>query len=260
VSCSREDALACKTADPHSLTCICGLEHRTLMTEQPSVEELSWPAGTSHGFGGTSPEPERGWLPPRAPDPSGLKEGDKIPEGANVGGSPTVWRSCWYCGSMHPEDLHRFLVDGTATMHGCDWKYGWPHKFYVDVVNPDPDRLWLVSTRSGGPCRECRAAIWACRPYTTGGPELPPLPEWPPAKPDCDWCDGSGFNPHHVSENAFGTYPRLHGKFYNVHLLELEQAALDALTPLVLAQTGIRFSLDANGRLFYSAPRRGYQR
>jgi len=39
-------------------------------------------------------------------------------------------RHCTYCGSLHPEDLLR-LVDHGARVSGCDWKYGWPHKFYV---------------------------------------------------------------------------------------------------------------------------------
>jgi hypothetical protein len=39
-------------------------------------------------------------------------------------------RTCDYCGSIHPEDLIRLVRSG-ATVRGSDWKYGWPHKFYV---------------------------------------------------------------------------------------------------------------------------------
>lgn len=39
-------------------------------------------------------------------------------------------RTCWYCGCIHPADLI-LLLDTGARMHGADWKYGWPHKFYV---------------------------------------------------------------------------------------------------------------------------------
>lgn len=39
-------------------------------------------------------------------------------------------RRCSYCGSLHPEDLMKVLGEG-ARLGGADWKYGWPHKFYV---------------------------------------------------------------------------------------------------------------------------------
>lgn len=51
-------------------------------------------------------------------------------------GKPYAWeqrgstRHCAYCGSLHPADLLRAL-DGGARLSGSDWKYGWPHKFYV---------------------------------------------------------------------------------------------------------------------------------
>ncbi len=40
-------------------------------------------------------------------------------------------RTCSYCGSIHPEDLLRFLEQAGHTLGGADWKYGWPHKFYL---------------------------------------------------------------------------------------------------------------------------------
>jgi hypothetical protein len=43
-------------------------------------------------------------------------------------------RHCSYCGSLHPEDLLAAL-DAGGTLGGSDWKYGWPHKFYVRIPN-----------------------------------------------------------------------------------------------------------------------------
>lgn len=40
-------------------------------------------------------------------------------------------RTCDYCGSIHPEDLHKGLMELEWRLGGSDWKYGWPHKFYV---------------------------------------------------------------------------------------------------------------------------------
>jgi hypothetical protein len=56
-----------------------------------------------------------GWAEPRRDDQYGIWE---------------PFRRCDYCGSIHPEDLIKFLGEG-ATLDGADWKYGWPHKFYV---------------------------------------------------------------------------------------------------------------------------------
>lgn len=43
-------------------------------------------------------------------------------------------RTCDYCGSLHPEDLYTALHHG-AKLRGSDWKYGFPHKFYVDNIS-----------------------------------------------------------------------------------------------------------------------------
>ena len=41
------------------------------------------------------------------------------------------FRTCSYCGSVHPEDLMALVLGNKATLGGSDWKYGWPHKFYL---------------------------------------------------------------------------------------------------------------------------------
>ncbi len=61
------------------------------------------------------------------------------------------FRHCSYCGSMHPEDLLKAIAGG-AKLGGSDWKYGWPHKFYVESIpNPSPEHLVVrsSSTRDG---------------------------------------------------------------------------------------------------------------
>lgn len=37
---------------------------------------------------------------------------------------------CRFCGSISPRNLMTYLAAG-ADLHGADWKYGWPHKFYI---------------------------------------------------------------------------------------------------------------------------------
>lgn len=38
---------------------------------------------------------------------------------------------CCYCGSITPDDALVFLVTRGIRYSGSDWKYGWPHKFYI---------------------------------------------------------------------------------------------------------------------------------
>src|SRR5258706_5686954 len=60
------------------------------------------------------------------------------------------FRTCSWDGSMHPEDLYNLLIAG-ATAHGSDWKYGWPHKFYIeDIPNPLAGKDVCDGSKSGG--------------------------------------------------------------------------------------------------------------
>lgn len=56
---------------------------------------------------------------------------------------------CSYCGSMSPESFIAAIRAG-AKVGGSDWKYGWPHKFYVNVPNPNPDEVRVTGSRSVG--------------------------------------------------------------------------------------------------------------
>lgn len=52
------------------------------------------------------------------------------------------FRRCSYCGSIHPADL---AAEPVWSANWADMKYGWPHKFYVDVPNREPARLYVMS-------------------------------------------------------------------------------------------------------------------
>lgn len=62
------------------------------------------------------------------------------------------FRRCWFCGSVHPEDLLAALRAG-ATLDGADWKYGWPHKFYVRGI---PNELRGQVVKIGSRCGPLR--------------------------------------------------------------------------------------------------------
>jgi len=172
------------------------------------------------------------------------------------------WRECAYCGSVHPQDLLEMLGQPKSadpcpacdpgpepeirmsadwarehvlwtgrlnshhtcrtTLGGADWKYGWPHKFYVyGIRNPDPNRERVVGH--------------------TGGGGLP-----------------SGVVTRLVSAKE----PFLSAKFYNVHLTDdgFDDEARAALFAAVEEHGGIKFSIDDEGRLKYRAPHYDYQR
>jgi hypothetical protein len=69
------------------------------------------------------------------------------------------FRTCSYCGSIHPEDLFNALpatpkIKTVTYWHGqsrdvptmeiADWKYGYPHKIYIDSLpNPNAENSFL---------------------------------------------------------------------------------------------------------------------
>lgn len=44
------------------------------------------------------------------------------------------FRSCSYCGSIHPGDLMGLVDLHEVRLESADQKYGWPHKFYITGV------------------------------------------------------------------------------------------------------------------------------
>lgn len=122
------------------------------------------------------------------------------------------WKACNYCGSMHQEFLLEALENGAKLDH-TDWKYGWPHKFYVKIVNPNPDHLFEIETRYRDPNDDSFKKI-----------------------EENKWA-------------KFGKLGFLYGKFYNEHLLD-EGTPTELFTALE-KHTGIKFSIK-EGVLHYS--------
>lgn len=130
------------------------------------------------------------------------------------------FRVCSYCGSIHPEDLLAAL-DAGAELHGSDWKYGFPHKFYIEnIPNPNRDELAEIGMKS--------------YPGEDGEP---------------------------VRESIYGAQGNFSSKWYNVHLLDqgYDEAAITALMKRLSEVSGIEWSI-SDGKLSYSAPHFGYQR
>jgi hypothetical protein len=135
----------------------------------------------------------------------------------NPNGEP--FRRCSHCGSIHPEDLLAALAAG-ATLQGSDWKYGWPHKFYAIIPNPNRDQQAEIGSSS----------------------------EWDEAKGES------------VSTPMLGTEGDFHAKWYNEHLTDTgyDDEALTALLAELERTSGIVFRFQ-DGKLMYHAPSYGYQ-
>jgi hypothetical protein len=75
------------------------------------------------------------------------------------GAHGSAWRTCSYCGSIHPADLLDLTAgeefawqrqttgqDGQpqerSTVEWADWKYGYPHKLYIDLPKSDRAKFY----------------------------------------------------------------------------------------------------------------------
>ncbi len=57
----------------------------------------------------------------------------KQPPEAGIPDVEDPWAHCTYCGSLKPLDTIAFFQMAGMRFSGSDWKYGFPHKFYLTV-------------------------------------------------------------------------------------------------------------------------------
>jgi len=131
-----------------------------------------------------------------------------------------TYRTCGYCGSIHPQDLYYWLERGVARLERADRKYGWPHKFYVEgIPNPIAGQLVVTSWSS------------AYRQNADGTSECVETPHPSPAP------------------------ATLFVKWYNEHLLDLSDETFAVFSALLEQHAGIHFErrMDEHGvtSLFY---------
>lgn len=129
------------------------------------------------------------------------------------------YRHCAYCGSLHPEDLLVILASH-GSLHGSDWKYGYPHKFYVEFPNPRAGETIETSRSYGG--------------------DNPPegTPTYGPA-----WHTlHAKFYTDHLLDEGYS------------------EAALTAILAALTQYSGIAWTRDAAGEVAYVSPCHGFQR
>ncbi len=110
-------------------------------------------------------------------------------------------KHCGFCGSLDPVELAEAIANGKATMHGTDWKYGYPHKFYVDVPNLVAGQI----VRLGGTSRTNEKGERVDEPFMEPAPET------------CR-C-----------------------KFYVNHLALLDDETFEKVAPIINAECGVTF-------------------
>lgn len=158
------------------------------------------------------------------------------------------FRTCSYCGSIHPEDLAKYLEAGVAKLGGSDWKYGWPHKFYVEgIPNPKAGQMVKVSEMS------CSDRSRAAEEMKTGDQLIEEYEVTQTFRNGVKVTERTGPTIYRVLH--YGPAPATtHAKWYNDHLLDLEPAAFEKISQLLMTHANIRFAL-VDGKLKYMAPR-----
>lgn len=158
---------------------------------------------------------------------------------------------CRYCGSISVADAIKYLKQPRTSFSGSDWKYGWPHKFYIEPVNPDADKLVEIGSRTA-PEVTARAGSgdndkWRCFAHSSDSCQCPREP---------------GITGYWY-EAIMGKHKSLYLKFYNKHLLDATPEQLKEFSDLSTKIFGISFEIK-KGKLFYASPRTssfyGYQR
>ncbi len=162
------------------------------------------------------------------------------------------YQVCHYCGGLESHEMLSVLNLGLArNCSGSDWKYGWPHKFYLDIDSGVPSRSFYYVT-----CHD--------------GQEPPPNPVlykpvgYDPAKDrlmyDVDEKTYTGWQGSKGSGRVQCT-GLITVKYYTEHLLDLvgDESVLHELITKVGQVFGILFGVK-DGKLWYSASYYGYQR
>lgn len=138
------------------------------------------------------------------------------------------FRRCGFCGSVHPDDL---AAEPNWRADWADRKYGWPHKFYVDIPNRQAEQLFVVSATT-----TATDGYIAREDLTAEQHEI--------AKRD-GWDSDDGLHPWRYFQFA----PRAmhHGKFYSIHLSDTEITADVKAT--IEQRSGLTFEFTSDGRV-----------
>ncbi len=140
------------------------------------------------------------------------------------------FRRCSYCGSVHPEDL---VAEPEWHASWADQKYGWPHKFYVDIPNREPDKLFCVGSTSGNNPQQHTyygESAWVAHADLT--------------EEQRTIVERDRMTLQHATYYMFGKRPKHFGKFYTKHLADpdLDPDVKDEIE----RKTGMQFTFEGH--------------
>jgi hypothetical protein len=146
------------------------------------------------------------------------------------------FQRCSYCGSIRPEDL---AAEPAWKANWADRKYGFPHKFYVNIPNRTPDRLFTMGSYHGAekPTGHMDWIAWADLTAEQHAIRERDGMRHDDRHPDPQWV-------------YFGTRAHHSGKFYTVHLADPTVGA--DVKDAIEQRSGLRFTF-AEGRVAWEA-------
>lgn len=153
---------------------------------------------------------------------------------------------CSWCGSLSPAEAIKFLKQNGTKFSGSDWKYGWPHKFYIEPVNPKASELVEIGWENGDGTHP--DDVWLCRAHGRG------------VACNCPKEEATGY----WTRTRRGHKEHLFCKFYNIHLEDATEEEFQEFSELSLKIFGIKWVRHPEKGLGYSCPKTnsfyGYQR
>lgn len=160
--------------------------------------------------------------------------------------------NCSYCGSLTPADFIKFMSQSGTSFSGSDWKYGYPHKFYVEPVNPKADELVEMGSGSGDGTDPLD--YWSCfnHPVYMNASNKTKNCSCPIEKATGYW-----------KRPIMGKRARLFFKFYTNHIKDATPEEFEEIRKISTKFFGIDWQINGD-KLQYTAPRTnsfyGYQR
>jgi hypothetical protein len=136
---------------------------------------------------------------------------------------------CNYCGSLSVAEAIKALETPGTQFSGSDWKYGWPHKFYLDIPTGQPAQHTYTIYDQG---------------FLNEGRRVSKE----------EWVEHKGSKGTGIEEGT----GHIHAKFYTEHLVDATPEELARFNELSIKYLRISFEI-ADGVLRYRAPHHGFQ-
>lgn len=143
------------------------------------------------------------------------------------------FRRCNFCGSIHPEDL---AAEPVWHANWADRKYGWPHKFYVDIPNRNPGRLYAIGTSSGEDRPSANLKGWVRKSDLTDEQR--------------EVLNRDRMDSERTKWVMFDTRPHHYVKFYSMHLNDPNIS--DYVKNVIYRKSGLRFKFK-DGKVYWYA-------